>query len=140
MHYFDRFSTRLRELRLSKGLQTGTGGKAGRSQKKFNPLLCDNFFDTLRYLNSNYRDRITIEVIGNSYHVTEDIAKRMADLVVFIYQISLDGLEKIHDEMRSPGSFKDAIRALEVLHNNGIETVVSFTLSRTNMDELIPLA
>ena len=58
---------------------------------------------------------------------------------VHSYQISLDGMPEMHDYLRRPGSFDDSIRALKILHDAGIITTVSFTVSKLNANDMIPL-
>ena len=78
-------------------------------------------------------------VLGNSFHLNRTVVEEMKQAGVDFYQVSLDGLEKTHDENRRRGSFEDAIRALELLHDAGIYTSVMFTVSRSNYEEFIPL-
>jgi len=102
------------------------------------PILSPYFWDLVEYIHK--RDpRCFLSVLGNSYHIDESVAKKMKDLGVQRYQISLDGMRETHDFFRKPGSFDDAVRALQVLHDSGLSVVVSFTLSKMNSADLIPL-
>lgn len=103
------------------------------------PLLSPHFFDLLKYINVNYGNKGIVTILGNPYHVFECEAKRMRELGVLSYQISLDGLRDTHDKYRRKGSFDDSLRALQILHKAGIKTLVGFTLSKTNEQELLPL-
>lgn len=105
------------------------------------PILSPYFWDVLQYVHDheNYADRIMISVLGNPFHITEQNAKRMKDLGVNQYQISLDGMRKTHDFLRKPGSFDISMDALKILYDSGIKTLVMFTVSKLNANELIPL-
>ncbi len=100
------------------------------------PLLREDFFDILAYTG---RKNISIGIMGNPEKVTAEVATRMKALGVNSYQISIDGMEETHDNIRSLGSFKDSIRAIRVLQDTGIRDIVMFTLSKLNADDLIPL-
>ena len=46
-------------------------------------------------------------------------------------------MEKIHDYLRNKkGALKDAIRALKILNNEGIRTLVMLTISRVNAEDI----
>ncbi len=103
------------------------------------PLLSQHFWSILRHINLYYSERCSVVVLGNPYHITRSTAKKMKSLGVDGYQISLDGLKKTHDYLRKSGSFDSSMRALEILYDAGIQTMVAFTLSKLNAGELIPL-
>jgi len=101
------------------------------------PLLREDFFDILAYTHAKPEIK-HINLLGNPYLVTPETARRMRDNGVRFYQISIDGLEKTHDAMRRPGSFRDALRALGVLRQAGIATAIMFTLlGKSNVHELL---
>ncbi len=97
------------------------------------PLLRDDFFEILKYAS---RFRLDMNIIGNPFHITPRVAKKLRKLNVGGYQISIDGLEKTHDYFRKPGSFASSIKALKILKKAGLKTSIMFTLSRTNAKEL----
>jgi len=103
------------------------------------PILSPYFWDVIEYIDETYPAYNEISILGNSYHITPEIAHRLRENSVTTYQISIDGLEKTHDYFRKEGSFQDALRGLRILHNEGIRTVVSFTLSKLNAADLVPL-
>ena len=112
------------------GLVAITGG---------DPMLSPILFELLDYIRNHCEGRVQVIVLGNSYHITKESAEKLKKAEVSAYQISLDGLEETHDQFRKKGSFKDSIRALRLLHEAEIEAAVSFTVSRKNKDDLIPL-
>lgn len=98
------------------------------------PLLREDFFDILTYTK---KKGIQIGILGNPYHINYKTARKLKNLGLFRYQVSIDGLEKTHDFLRRPGSFRETIKALRTLHKVGIQTAVMFTVSRLNASELI---
>lgn len=99
------------------------------------PLLREDIYDLIAYAQ---KKGIGIGILGNPNHLDYETAKRLKDLGVSRYQVSIDGLEETHDRLRRrKGLFKDTIRAIHVLEDAGIPSVVMFTLSRENANELI---
>lgn len=103
------------------------------------PILSPNFWDILDYIHRRYCDDIYVGILGNSFHIDTEVAKSLKNYGVSAYQISLDGLEDTHDYIRKKGSFKDALRALECLHNAGLITMVMFTINERNCKDALPL-
>jgi len=100
------------------------------------PLLRRDLFDLLRAAQER---EIFIGILGNPYHLTEEVAQRLRRRGVRRYQVSIDGLEETHDALRRPGSFAASLRALTVLKSEGIPECVMFTLSKRTAGDLIPL-
>ncbi|CAD6492420.1 MAG: Coenzyme PQQ synthesis protein E [Candidatus Argoarchaeum ethanivorans] len=99
------------------------------------PLLKERVFDIIEYAR---RKSIAVGILGNPNHLDYKTAKKLKDLGVIRYQISIDGMEETHDSLRrKKGAFEDAIRAINVLNDVGIPSVVMFTLSKINANELI---
>ncbi|MFH1246777.1 MAG: radical SAM protein [Candidatus Micrarchaeota archaeon] len=97
------------------------------------PLLRFDFFEILKYASQK---GLLLGILGNPFHINEATALELKELGVKKYQISIDGMEKTHDAIRRPGSFKESIRALRVLKKAGIQTDVMFSLTKANMNEL----
>lgn len=103
------------------------------------PILSNNFWDVLNYV-KRYGEELKIETImGNSYHIDDTVAKQLKDYGIKHYQISLDGLEETHDNIRKRGSFRDSLRALKILHEAGIKTDVMTTVQQENCSEILEL-
>lgn len=56
------------------------------------------------------------------------------------YQVSLEGLEAHNDEIRGPGNFRRTVSFLEMLTELGVPNMVMLTLTKANLDQVIPLA
>jgi radical SAM/SPASM domain protein of ACGX system len=99
------------------------------------PLLRKDIFDLIGYAK---RKGILIGILGNPNHLDYETSCKLKKLGVYRYQVSIDGLEETHDRLRnSKGLFKDTIRAIHILEDVGISSVVMFTLSKENANELI---
>lgn len=98
------------------------------------PLLREDIFDLLRYA---VKKDIQIGILGNPYHVDHTSAKLLKKIGLDYFQISIDGLEQIHDYLRKQGSFEASIKAIRTLKDVGVTTGVMFTLSKLNSGDLI---
>lgn len=97
------------------------------------PLLRHDFFDILEYV---FSKGIMAKIMGNPFHLTPSVISRLQKLGVRSYQLSLDGMQKKHDWFRKHESFHATIEALNLLKTQGMRTVVMFTLSKYNADDL----
>lgn len=100
------------------------------------PLLREDIFELFQEVNK--RD-INISILGNPETLNDKIVKKLKDLNILNYQMSLDGLEKTHDFFRAEGSFKRTVEKTKLLNAYGISCNIMFTLYPNNADELIPL-
>ena len=109
------------------GQVTFTGG---------NPLLHPNFEKLYR----EAADRgFTLAILGNPTS-REQIERLQAIQPLAFYQVSLEGLEEHNDYMRGRGHFKNILAFLDILRELGIFSMVMLTLTRDNMDQVLPLA
>ena len=100
------------------------------------PMLRPDLFELLDY--AKERD-VYVGVLGNPHCVTPSSARKLKEYGVRRYQISIDGMEEVHDSLRQKGSFSNSLRALEVLRDAGIMENVMFTVSKQNAGDLIPV-
>ena len=99
------------------------------------PLLKKEIFDIIAYAR---KKDIAVGILGNPNHLDYGTALKLKELGVFRYQISIDGLEDTHDRLRCrKGAFKDAIKAVRILNEVDLPSVVMFTVSKENANELI---
>ena len=103
-----------------------------------NPMMHDKFWRFLEYINS--KNNIIMVVMGNPNLINAVSAKNLFNFGISGFQLSLDGFEKTHDLIRSKGSFKETIEAINSLNFYGVKTSVMYTLSRKNMHEVGDLA
>jgi selenobiotic family peptide radical SAM maturase len=109
------------------GQVTFTGG---------NPLLHPNF----EKLYQEAADRgFTLAILGNPAS-REQIERVQAIQPLAFYQVSLEGLEEHNDYMRGKGHFKKILAFLDLLRELGIFSMVMLTLTRDNMEQVLPLA
>lgn len=97
------------------------------------PLLYKDVWELLEEIKKN---DIKFSILGNPFHLTDEVAQHLYDLGCTNYQMSLDGLENIHDSIRKPGSFKATIDKIDVLKRHKIPCSIMATVSKTNINDL----
>ena len=96
------------------------------------PFLHEDLMDILAYVGER---KCTTALMSNGILITGDIARQLKQLGVSEVQVSMDGMEAVHDDIRGKGSFRRALVGIENLLANGVDTSINFTLSRINIEE-----
>lgn len=130
---FDRVLTLMQELRdfcWSRFVQPQVSFSGG------NPLLHPRFFDIYQAAADH---GLMTAILGNATS-REHIERIMAIQRPGYYQVSLEGLEEHNDEIRGKGNFRRTMDFLRMLTEMGVPNMVMLTLTRANLDQVIPLA
>jgi len=75
-------------------------------------------------------------MISNGWFIDDTIAKRIHEVGIGKFAISLDGLRNTHDYMRCEGSFDRVMEALCILDSKGVHTAIITTINKRNLSEL----
>ena len=75
-------------------------------------------------------------VMGNPFHLTAGVCRRLKNLGCRQYQMSVDGLEKTHDRIRRPGSYRETLEKIALLNRMKLPSAVMTTVSRENIKEM----
>ena len=70
------------------------------------PILHPDFWPLLELLAIK---KIPFTLMGNPFHLTDEVCQRMKMLGCEKYQLSIDGLEQTHDWFRKPGSYQTTL-------------------------------
>ena len=97
------------------------------------PILHSRFWDFLELVHSR---GIPFTVMGNPFHLTDEVCQRMKSLGCRKYQLSLDGLRQTHDRFRKPCSFDTTLEAIETIRKSGMHCAIMSTVSAANIDEI----
>lgn len=97
------------------------------------PILHSRFWEILSMLKER---NIPFTILGNPFHLTDSVCRRLKEMGCEKYQLSLDGLRDTHDSIRRPGSFDCTLEKIDVLRRNGIRVAVMSTVSGTNLSEI----
>ena len=97
------------------------------------PILHPDFWRLLERL---HELQIPFTILGNPFHLDDEVCRRLKALGCEKYQLSLDGMEKTHDWFRKPGSFAITLEKIGCINRGGIRSVIMTTVSGTNIDEV----
>ena len=101
-----------------------------------NPLLYPNF--NALYREASKRD-FSLAILGNPAG-KERIDELLEIEKPVFYQVSLEGLKEHNDSIRGFGHFERTLHFLDILKEMNIFSMVMLTLTRDNMDQVLPLA
>lgn len=100
-----------------------------------NPLLHPHF----HRLYQEASDRgFFIGILGNPASKDEVESLTAIQMPAF-FQVSLEGLEAHNDHIRGPGHFQRVLDFLEILRQTKVYSKIMLTLTRDNLDQVIPL-
>jgi radical SAM/SPASM domain protein of ACGX system len=97
------------------------------------PILHPNFWNLLALLKEK---EIPFSILGNPFHLNDEVCKRLKSYGCEKYQMSLDGMKATHDWFRKNGSFETTLSKIPCIKNAGIRSVIMTTVSGTNIDEI----
>ncbi|MDZ7641464.1 MAG: thio(seleno)oxazole modification radical SAM maturase SbtM [Desulfurivibrio sp.] len=101
-----------------------------------NPLLHPDF---LLFYRETVDYGLSPAILGNPAE-REKLAAICAIGKPVFYQVSLEGLAEHNDYIRGKGHFERVLAFLELLREFGIFSMVMLTLTRDNLDQVLPLA
>lgn len=97
------------------------------------PLLFKWIWEVLEHLNQH---NLSFIILGNPFHLDRGVCKRLHNLGCRAYQMSLDGVRQTHDAIRKNGSFESTVKAIRILQEAGIKTMIMSTVSRFNYRDI----
>lgn len=97
------------------------------------PILHPNFWELLQLLKDKL---IPFTILGNPFHLSDAVCKRLKEYGCEKYQLSLDGMKKTHDWFRKPGSFDTTLEKIACIKKAGIRSVIMSTVSGTNINSI----
>jgi radical SAM protein with 4Fe4S-binding SPASM domain len=103
------------------------------------PFLRDDFFQLVEIIGQNSH-LFNWGIMSNGSLLTKEKIRVLKKNNLKNFQVSLEGLKKINDNIRGKGSFKKTLKAIELLREEKIPVMVSLTLSKRNMGDVFLLA
>jgi radical SAM/SPASM domain protein of ACGX system len=97
------------------------------------PILHPDFWQLLAVLKSK---SIPFTILGNPFHLNDEVCKSLKEYGCQKYQMSIDGMRETHDWFRKPGSFDTTLEKIACINNAGIRSVIMTTVSGTNINEV----
>lgn len=102
----------------------------------WDPLLHKNFWEIIDITKSN---NIDVSLFWNFHLLNEDNIQKLFDKDIKFYQLSMEWLKEVHDNIRWIWTFDGVVDAIQKLETKWINTLVNMTISKLNKDKLIPL-
>jgi len=100
------------------------------------PFIRKDFFRLLEFVNKYNKGRFSVGILTNGSLVNEKNVLKLKSLGVKRVQLSLEGMRENNDNIREEGSFDEVVEKIKLLINTGIQTAISFTLTRKNMADV----
>lgn len=97
------------------------------------PILHPKFWDLLELIKQH---NIAFTILGNPFHLNDEICHRLKEYGCQKYQLSLDGMRKTHDWFRKAGSFDCTLEKIACIKRAGIRAVIMTTVSGANIEEI----
>lgn len=97
------------------------------------PILHPHFWELLSLLDEK---KIPFTVLGNPFHLSDEVCQKLKANGCQKYQLSLDGMRETHDWFRKPGSFDCTLEKIASIKNAGIRSVIMTTVSGKNIKEI----
>lgn len=97
------------------------------------PILHPQFWQLMELVSAR---GIPFTILGNPFHLSPEVCRRLRGYGCRQYQLSLDGLEATHDRIRRPGSYRETLAAIPVIKEAGIAVALMATVSRWNYKEI----
>jgi len=97
------------------------------------PFLYDRLMDILEYVRGRGCDTA---LMSNGTLISEDTVRQLRRAQVKEVQVSIEGMQEVHDSIRGKGTFKKALGGIENLLAGGVGTSINMTLSRLNIGEV----
>ncbi len=103
-----------------------------------NPLMRKDFFEIAEYAS---RNNLRLNLLGNPTSALDNhLIDELKRIGLSKYQLSIDGMEKNHEEVRGKGTFEVTMKGLENLIKAGIDTTVMSTVTTQNYEDMPHLA
>ena len=97
------------------------------------PILHPDFWKILELFKDN---KVRFGILGNPFHLNDEVCERLRSYGCEFYQLSIDGLKNTHDFFRKEGSFDTTLAKISCLKKAGIHANIMTTVSKTNINEI----
>ncbi len=97
-------------------------------------LLRKDIFDIIRYASSRH---MNTALASNGTLITSEIAIKLKKSGLGMIQISIDGLEDVHDHIRGLGMFRKATRGIRNCINAGLYVSLDVVVTKLNVHQFL---
>ena len=97
------------------------------------PILHPDFWKLLALMKEH---GVPFTILGNPFHLNDEVCRRLKEYGCEKYQLSLDGMRQTHDWFRKPGSFDITLEKIGCINRAGVRSVIMTTVSGTNIGQV----
>lgn len=97
------------------------------------PILHNDFWKLLKLIK---KYDIPFTILGNPFHLTDEVLEKLKYYGCDKYQLSIDGMKDTHDWFRMAASFDTTLEKIGSINKAGIKSVIMTTVSNINIDEV----
>ena len=97
------------------------------------PILHPDFWRLLELFKEH---EVPFTIMGNPFHLNDQVCRELKHYGCQKYQLSLDGLRETHDWFRKPGSFDCTLEKIGCINHAEIRSVIMTTVSKQNYMEV----
>jgi len=104
------------------------------------PLLREDIFDLMKYITDK---QMRVAMATNGISITKHVAQMLKESGAGYIQISIDGLEELHDDIRGKGNFQKALEGIKNCLDIGLYVSMDVVITKRNVNqihELVSLA
>ena len=94
------------------------------------PILHKDFWKLAEKLKNNH---IRWAILGNPFHLNNEVCQKLYDYGCVKYQLSLDGMRDMHDMFRKTGSYDTTLEKIDCIKNAGMFCAIMSTVSSANI-------
>lgn len=95
------------------------------------PFIRTDIKEILKYLGDNH-EFFSFGILSNGSFITDEIINILKNAHVSFVQLSIDGDQKTHDFLRTPGDYNRVFKVAKLLEKNKIKVFISFTATKEN--------
>lgn len=95
------------------------------------PFFRKDIKDIIKYI-GEHSSVLTYGILSNGSFIDGEMIQLLKKTEVSFVQLSIDGDEKTHDELRAKGDYTRVFKMAEMLEKEGIRTYISFTANKDN--------
>jgi len=99
------------------------------------PFIRKDIKQILSYMGEN-REHFSYGILSNGSFLDDELITLLKNTNVAFVQLSLDGKQETHDELRAPGDYERVLSTAKRLEKSGIKTYISFTANQKNFRDL----
>lgn len=103
------------------------------------PFIRKDLFELLEFIHKHDKGRFRVDILTNGSFITKKNVYDLKSLGVRGIQLSLEGMREVNDSIRGKGSFDIILEKARLLTDAGMPTAISFTLSKVNATEILPV-